>query len=56
MEDSGRGVSEFARTKTIQEQREFLPIFSVREELMNVIRENQVVVIVGETGSGKLRS
>ena len=53
MEDSGHGVSEFARTKTIQEQREFLPIFSVREELMNVIRENQVVVIVGETGSGK---
>lgn len=45
--------SEFAKTKTIQEQREFLPIFSVREELVNVIRENQVVVIVGETGSGK---
>lgn len=53
MEDSGKGSSEFSRTKTIQEQREFLPIFSVREELLNVIRENQVVVIVGETGSGK---
>ena len=53
MEDSGQGSSEFSRTKTIQEQREFLPIFSVREELLNVIRENQVVVIVGETGSGK---
>ena len=50
---SGQGSSEFSKTKTIKEQREFLPIFSVREELMNVIRENQIVVIVGETGSGK---
>ena len=48
-----QGSSEFSKTKTIQEQREFLPIFSVREDLLNVIRENQVVVIVGETGSGK---
>ena len=47
------GVSEFARTKTITEQRESLPIFQIREELMTIIRENQVVVIVGETGSGK---
>lgn len=50
---SSEGSSEFSKTKTIKEQREYLPIFSVREELMNVIRENQIVVIVGETGSGK---
>jgi pre-mRNA-splicing factor ATP-dependent RNA helicase DHX38/PRP16 len=37
----------------MKEQREFLPVFAVRDELMNVIRENQVVIIVGETGSGK---
>ncbi|KAK9707548.1 hypothetical protein RND81_07G204300 [Saponaria officinalis] len=47
------GVSDFARTKTMSEQRQYLPIFSVRDELMQLIRENQVIVVVGETGSGK---
>ena len=46
-------ASEFAKTKTIAEQRRFLPVFTVREELLQTIRENQVVVVVGETGSGK---
>ena len=46
-------VSEFARTKTIKEQKESLPIFSVKEDLLNIIRDNKVVIIVGETGSGK---
>ncbi|MED6205991.1 hypothetical protein PIB30_022881 [Stylosanthes scabra] len=46
-------VSDFAKSKSIAEQRQYLPIFSVREELLQVIRENQVVVVVGETGSGK---
>ncbi|CAM9349618.1 unnamed protein product, partial [Heterosigma akashiwo] len=45
--------SEFAKTKTIAEQRRYLPIYSVREELLTIVRDNQVVVIVGETGSGK---
>lgn len=30
-----------------------MPIYTVREELMATVRENQVVIIVGETGSGK---
>jgi pre-mRNA-splicing factor ATP-dependent RNA helicase DHX38/PRP16 len=47
------GASEFSRQKTIREQREYLPIFSVRQELLQVIHENTVVVCVGETGSGK---
>jgi len=46
-------VSEFAKNKTIKEQREYLPVFSVRDELMKVIADNRVVIIVGETGSGK---
>ena len=46
-------VSEFAKTKTIKEQKESLPIFSVKEDLLNIIRDNKVVIIVGETGSGK---
>ncbi len=46
-------VSEFARTKTMRQQREFLPVFRVRDELLQVVAENKVVVIVGATGSGK---
>eukprot|EP00172_Hildenbrandia_rubra_P001067 Plantae.Rhodophyta-Hildenbrandia_rubra.ctg1640.p1 GENE.Plantae.Rhodophyta-Hildenbrandia_rubra.ctg1640~~Plantae.Rhodophyta-Hildenbrandia_rubra.ctg1640.p1 ORF type:complete len:897 (+),score=164.42 Plantae.Rhodophyta-Hildenbrandia_rubra.ctg1640:444-3134(+) len=46
-------VSQFAKTKTIGEQRRSLPVYSVRDELLSIIRENPVVVIVGETGSGK---
>ena len=46
-------VSEFAKSKTIKEQREYLPVFQVRNELLSVIRDNQVIIIVGETGSGK---
>ena len=48
-------VSTFAKTKTLREQREYLPVFAVRDELLNVIRENTCVIIVGETGSGKVR-
>lgn len=38
---------------TIQQQRRALPAYSVRDELMRVIAENQIVVVIGETGSGK---
>jgi pre-mRNA-splicing factor ATP-dependent RNA helicase DHX38/PRP16 len=56
----------------LKEQREYLPAFACREDLMRVIRDNQgeilqasvccnrsrllyiqVVIVVGETGSGK---
>ncbi|PQP97544.1 hypothetical protein Pyn_01890 [Prunus yedoensis var. nudiflora] len=50
---NGEAVSEFAKSKTISQQRQCLPIYSVRDELLQVIRENQVIVVVGETGSGK---
>ena len=46
-------VSDFAKSKTLAEQRKYLPVYSVRDEMMQVIRENQVIIIVGETGSGK---
>lgn len=45
--------SEFTRSKTIKEQRQYLPAFACRSELLQIIRENSVVVVVGETGSGK---
>ncbi|PPQ73680.1 hypothetical protein CVT26_010766 [Gymnopilus dilepis] len=50
---SSASVSSFAKSRTLKEQREYLPAFACREELMKVIRENQVVIVVGETGSGK---
>jgi pre-mRNA-splicing factor ATP-dependent RNA helicase DHX38/PRP16 len=46
-------VSDFAKKRTLKEQRRYLPVFAVREQLLNVIRDNNVVVVVGETGSGK---
>ncbi|TEB26322.1 pre-mRNA splicing factor [Coprinellus micaceus] len=49
----GTGASSFSRTRTLKEQREYLPAFACREELLKVIRENQVIIVVGETGSGK---
>ncbi|CAK7214395.1 hypothetical protein SCUCBS95973_002132 [Sporothrix curviconia] len=47
------GASTFSQSKSLREQREYLPAFAVREDLMRVIRDNQVVIVVGETGSGK---
>lgn len=47
------GQSVFSKSKSLREQREFLPAFAVREELLRVIRDNQVVIVVGQTGSGK---
>jgi len=47
------GQSDFSRSKSLREQREYLPAFAVREELLKVIRDNQVTIVVGQTGSGK---
>ncbi|KAH8602585.1 putative Pre-mRNA-splicing factor ATP-dependent RNA helicase prp16 [Bisporella sp. PMI_857] len=47
------GASNFSQSKSLKEQREYLPAFAVREDLLKVIRENQVTIVVGETGSGK---
>lgn len=39
--------------KSIKEQREGLPIFNLKNELLSAISQNQVLVVIGETGSGK---
>ena len=39
-------------SKSIKEQRESLPIFRLKAELMRAMSENQVLVVIGETGSG----
>jgi ATP-dependent RNA helicase DHX8/PRP22 len=38
---------------TIKEQRESLPIYKLRAELMTAIRDNPILVVIGDTGSGK---
>lgn len=39
--------------KKIEAQRKSLPVYSCRDELLQLIQENSIVVVVGETGSGK---
>ncbi|KAK6477166.1 pre-mRNA-splicing factor ATP-dependent RNA helicase PRP16-like [Huso huso] len=53
MKEKSEASSDFAKKKTLLEQRQYLPIFAVRQELLNIIRDNSIVIVVGETGSGK---
>ncbi|KAI4999792.1 hypothetical protein ZWY2020_004381 [Hordeum vulgare] len=53
LKEKAEAVSDFAKSKSLSQQRQYLPIFSVRDDLLGLVRENQVVVVVGETGSGK---
>lgn len=39
--------------KSIQEQRQSLPIFLVRDQLLKAIHDYNILIVVGETGSGK---
>jgi ATP-dependent RNA helicase DHX8/PRP22 len=41
------------KTGSMREQREGLPIFTLRKPLMDAIAANQFMVVLGETGSGK---
>ncbi|KDP45421.1 hypothetical protein JCGZ_09670 [Jatropha curcas] len=39
--------------KNVQDDRKALPIYQFREKLLEAIKDHQILVIVGETGSGK---
>lgn len=39
--------------KLVSDVRRSLPVYSMRDKLMQLVGEHQLVVIVGETGSGK---
>lgn len=39
--------------KTIAEQRASLPIAKLKDQLLSAVNENQILIVVGETGSGK---
>ncbi|XP_037611623.1 ATP-dependent RNA helicase DHX8-like [Sebastes umbrosus] len=38
---------------SILQQRESLPIFKLKEQLVQAVHDNQILIVVGETGSGK---
>lgn len=40
-------------TLSIQQQRESLPVYALRAPFIRAISENQLLIVVGETGSGK---
>ena len=42
-----------ATTLSLKEQRESLPIYKLRAQLLAAFHENQLLVVIGETGSGK---
>ena len=52
MKEKGRQKAE-AKKSPMQIIKESLPIFKHREQLLSLIRDNQVIIMVGETGSGK---
>ncbi|ETW81541.1 hypothetical protein HETIRDRAFT_383895 [Heterobasidion irregulare TC 32-1] len=41
------------RAQTIDETRKSLPIYQYRDQLLEAIKDNQVLIVVAETGSGK---
>ena len=48
---NGRPYS--ARYYEILEKRQSLPVWQQKEEFLKVLRDNQTLILVGETGSGK---
>merc|ERR1719357_1432398 len=38
---------------SILEQRESLPIYKLKEQLIQAAHDNQILIVIGETGSGK---
>lgn len=48
-----KNANDKSAREEIKKNRESLPIFSCKDELLNVVKDNPVTVIVGETGSGK---
>ena len=47
-------ISEAAKKRqSIQEVRKSLPVYHYRESLLEALEEHQILIIVGETGSGK---
>ncbi|XP_020225788.1 pre-mRNA-splicing factor ATP-dependent RNA helicase DEAH1 [Cajanus cajan] len=53
MEDSLEKSRAKSALEALQDERKKLPIHPYRDELLQAVQEHQVLIIVGETGSGK---
>ncbi len=53
MSDAPEKTEKEKKKLSLQETRRSLPIFPFREDLLQAIREHQILIIEGETGSGK---
>ena len=50
----GKNASFGKRTNmSIKEQRESLPVYKFRNQLLEAVKTNQILIVVGDTGSGK---
>ncbi|KFB48701.1 AGAP006138-PA-like protein [Anopheles sinensis] len=43
----------YGKQDTVKQQRNALPIYSVRKSLMDLVRKSSTIIVLGETGSGK---
>ena len=50
---SGRGELGKRTNLSIKEQREGLPAFKMRQQFLEAVRQYQLLIVVGDTGSGK---
>ncbi|KAF2217179.1 hypothetical protein CERZMDRAFT_104578 [Cercospora zeae-maydis SCOH1-5] len=51
---SGRGAEMGKRTNmSIKDQRESLPAYKMRKQFLDAVRQYQLMIVVGDTGSGK---
>ena len=41
------------KAKTMEEKRKTLPVYQYRQQFLDAVKEYQILIIVGETGSGK---
>lgn len=53
MGSGGTTVGYRATDRTIKEQRESLPIYLFRDAFLKSMQEHQILIVIGETGSGK---
>ena len=57
-EEDRQGDSDASASLTAHEKiiigRKRLPIFAYREEFLEAVRDNKIIVVVGETGSGEM--
>jgi len=47
------GMGKARSSMSLLEQRQSLPIYKLKDELVKAVNDNQILIVIGETGSGK---